>query len=61
MSDMPRRGYEQNYDAAKELAADWSVSNLTAALQALIIRSNKTEGTWGAIDALADLLNKNAL
>ena len=57
---MPKRGYEQNYDAAKEQAADWPASNLTVALQSLIARSNKTEGTWGAIDALADLLNKNS-
>ena len=59
MNTPPARGYEQSYAVAQAMAAKWSVQELTDALQALMSREDKTEDTWGAIDALADRLNKN--
>ncbi len=58
--DIPApRGYDQNYAAAQAQGVIWSEQSVTITLQTLMARSYKTEGTWGAIDGLADLLNGN--
>ena len=48
--------YEQNYGLTLAEAAGWSNAGLTSALRVLMPRTDKSEGTWGTIDALADLL-----
>jgi hypothetical protein len=50
------RDYEQAYGLTRDAAANWSRQELTITLQALMSSEQKTEGTWGTIDALADLL-----
>jgi hypothetical protein len=50
------RSYERNYAHILADVVGWSDVALTIALEALMSRADKIEGTWGAIDALADLL-----
>ena len=58
MSTPPAHGYERSYAVAQALAAKWSPPNLMVALQTLMSNADKVEETWGAIDALTDLINK---
>jgi hypothetical protein len=55
------RDYEQAYGLTRDTAANWAKEDLTITLQALLSSEDKTEGTWGTIDALADLLHDKAL
>jgi hypothetical protein len=56
MNTMKRRAYERGYAKMQGRAADWSVAKLKTTIEQLMARHDKPEGTWGAIDALADLL-----
>jgi hypothetical protein len=53
------QGYTKNYSAALEAAAEWPANKLYATLRILLRENDQTESTWGIIDALTDLLNKN--
>ena len=55
------RSYEQNYTRTLAEAADWSDARINIMLQALMFYTDKSEGTWGTIDALADVLHMRGL
>ena len=57
----PAHSYEQNYAHTLAGSVGWSNAALTIALRALMSRADKTEGTWGTIDALADLLARRSV
>jgi hypothetical protein len=50
--------YAQNYADTLAEAAGWSNEMLTVALGAMMSHTDKTDDTWGAIDALTDLLGE---
>lgn len=52
-------GYKQSYAANRLKAQFLPPAKLTLMLGALLKQRNQTEGDWGEIDAIADVLGKN--